>query len=201
MKFTLILLLLSQISMASFSENQVRYFSGPELQWYLFQLGIITDQNACLDFSGSHASSFGVNSASTGGPSSQSPTVSTVGAIAFCIKSYFSGIRGQQIPADIQGQLLSPLLVAELNQKYSSDWHAKLWSELDPGLQQRLVERFIRHILGPDAVIEDYKLVVSAAEFKNEVKKEVELMKSQKVLEVLEQLTLSLVLRDESLSF
>lgn len=201
MKFTLILLLLSQISMASFSENQVRYFSGPELQWYLFQLGIVTDQNACLDFSGSHASSFGVNNASTGGPSSQSPTVSTVGAIAFCIKNYFSRIQGQQIPADIQGILFSTHLIAVLNQKYSSYWHTKLWSELDPVLQQKLIEHFIFHILGPDAVIDDYKLVVSAAELKNDIKKEVELMKSQKVFEVLEQLTLSLVLRDESLSF
>ena len=205
MKIIFSLLLLSQfssqLSLASFSENQVRYFSGPELQWYLYQLGIRNDQQECLLLRDSSGRALGVNSSATGNPSSGGPTISTVGVISLCVDKHFERISTLSGQIETQGILLGESNVKELNQKYQNYWYTMTWSQLDKNLKNQIIDHLVLHILGPDSVIEDYQLVKSAKEFKDDLKSKVSEIESKTVTQVLARITLSLILRDESLSY
>jgi hypothetical protein len=192
--------MVSQLSWASFSENQVRYFSGPELQWYLYNLGLRYDHSPCLNLQDNEVSALGVNSPATGNPSSGGPTISTVGVIAACVDKHFERLPSLHEQPEVQALLLGASHIAELKERYNH-WYSMTWSRVEPQLQKKIVDHLIFHILGPDAVLEDYRQVKSAQEFKQEIYQKVKTIENQSSVNVLAQITLSLILRDESLSY
>ncbi len=168
---------------------------------YLYNLGVRVDLQECVNLQDNEASALGVSSPATGNPSSGGPTISTVGVIANCVDKYFERFSGWHGKTELQGQLIGEVHVKELNQKYNTSWYSMTWSQVDVNLRQRIVDHLIFHILGPDVVIEDYQQVNSALEFKKELNEKIKTIENQSVMKVLAQLTLSLVLRDESLSY
>ncbi|MFN9067184.1 MAG: hypothetical protein ACK5V3_08140 [Bdellovibrionales bacterium] len=200
-KILMLGLIFSQLAWASFTENQVRYFSGAELQWYLYNLGIRTDLSKCHNLEDNVSSSLGVNNPATGSPSSGGPTISTVGIIAECVNRHFATMESLlHILPETQSLLMGSGNIKELRERYNY-WYQMRWSLVDVQLQKKIVDHLILHILGPDSVIEDYQLAPSAEALRAEMYKKIKLIENQSAVQVLTQITLSLILRDESLSY
>ena len=188
----------------------MRYLSGPEFQQRITDVGIkLNTQELCFHLSYSNReslSSLGVNPPSLGKPLFPSPTAGTIQLISECLSKNFY-LRANEYSEEDLKAFISEDFFQKLKFKepFFNDRKRQLnyqWSKLPSEMKYFLIHDLVLLFLGPDEVIEDYGLVENAATFRQEICQQLESDKDiPNVEEALKKAILTLVLRDEFLSY
>jgi hypothetical protein len=208
--FISLLLIQFDVAEASFSQGQKRYISGHEFLQRITDIGVkFQNYSNCLELSYRNVDnilSLGANLPSIGRPLFTSPTAGTVQVLSECVianMSFNSAIyTADDLNAFISDDFQRIVHAAFPKMKLKKEQLYLNWSVIPSQAKYFLVADLVEKIMGTDAVIEDYGLVESAESFRHEILNQLNLHNSNlNVEKILQKIVVTLVLRDEFLSY
>lgn len=187
MKFyILFFLFFFQASFGAFSQNNHRYMSGIQLLQSLEAIGIATQNcHPSIQNTGQYDfSALGTNNTVTGQPNSASPSIATINWIGNCVSLQFQ-----------QSQGLGYFL------KRNANVDSSQWRSLSMDSKLELLKKLMTSILGPDELVEDFGLIQSPDKFRMQIVENADSAMGLADEGILKSIILTLILRDEFLSY
>lgn len=210
MKHLLLVILLSMIahnSIAAFEENHRRYLSSSDVFRSIQSIFGYEGRTLCLDYEYASAHlSLGDNNVATGEPAISNPNSATVGQVTKCFSLLFSRV-GNTEPL-VKRDQISNFLMGFSTLSPKSEQTALLnpatsWREIPAEQRKLIIQRLTYRVLGSDERIKDFAIVQDPNEIRDQLfdSLETEAHGKSNLTQAVSVILLSLILRDEFLSY